>query len=58
MISQRDVESKRREAAKLFQAAALVILGEIDSSLTNLCGGIETGQSDVKKIATLSHKIR
>jgi len=57
VVSQRDVESQRKNATKQFQEASLVVLNNIESSFTNLVTSIDTNQSSAIKIATVNHEV-
>eukprot|EP00986_Skeletonema_menzelii_P001937 scaffold539_cov145-Skeletonema_menzelii.AAC.1 len=57
VLSQRDAECQRRQAALQFQQDALVLLSNIESSFTNLLTNIESSQSNSIDVATESHKI-
>ncbi len=56
VLSLRDGESQRRQAALQFQQDALVLLNNIESSFTNLMGNIEPSQSNAVDVAIESHK--
>jgi len=57
VVSHRDAESQRKEAAKQFQEASLVVLNSIESSFTDLIAGIDTSQSSAIKIASMNHEV-
>lgn len=57
VVTQRNAESQRKQAARHFQQAALDVLNRVESSFAHLVAGIEAGQTDALKLAEANHEV-